>query len=658
MKRTLSFLLILCIALGGLWVLPNTDKPLIEEKFEIPEGTVGTRGTLHVGPSQTYSTIATAITAAIDGDTIRVHQQTYTERITIPSGKQLHLIGDGIGLTIIDGSNTDDVITINENGSTVKGFTVRNGGTGSDDAGILINSNWNLIEDVNVTDCGQGILIFGSNNTMENCTLYDSWYNGVKKDAKVQTTSLYTYGFEASLPAGWTTYESAVGGTNGRITTSTPNSGTYHWAMASTTSSMYKLNELIYHYTGTECNQVTFYSKDAGDEQEIMSSSFSGHENSDGVAISSDNTNWQLLWQAPLSFGTYSQYIFDISSFGLGTDFYIKFQQYDNYELGTDGIMWDDIGFNNIQVIPSNDNNIRNSTFNLNLDSGISINSGNGDIITGCKFYDNLDHGVDIQDLSNIQIKDSWFYANVDNGVYISNSNKITIQNCTVSNSGLSGIYSPPSMFQGFESALPGTWATWSSTGSGRNQRTNAYSPNTGSYEWMMDTTTVGLNLNELVYHHTGFSASTLTFYARETGEEVHTMPNSFSGTDYSDGIAVSTDNVNWQAAWQTPSSFSTYSKYSVDLTPFSLGSDFYIKFQQYDDNPTGTDGIFWDDISVGNYCKCFFKYDDGKTSCLISFFGGGYDKLIIICLVFWGCYCYIGHGTGCSIGFILCTYG
>tara|TARA_B100000959_G_C14591123_1_gene464055 strand:+ start:96 stop:467 length:372 start_codon:yes stop_codon:yes gene_type:complete len=114
-----------------------------------------------------------------------------------------------------------------------------------------------------------------------------------------------------------------------------------------------------------------------------------------------------------------------------------------------------------------------------------------------------------------------------------------------------------------------------------------------------MDVSTSGnYNQNELILHvqTTGASALTLKFYAREAGDE----------SDQQDGVWISKNQASWIKVWDPPSSFDTWTAYTVDIgsevnalnNPYSL-NDFYIKFQQYDNYPFITDGIVWDEIGL-----------------------------------------------------------
>ena len=78
---------------------------------------------------------------------------------------------------------------------------------------------------------------------------------------------------------------------------------------------------------------------------------FTGYSNSDGVAISADGVTWHRLWNVvdqPTA-GVWAQYSFDLvaaanaAGIALNSNFKIKFQQFDDNPMTTDGRGWDDI---------------------------------------------------------------------------------------------------------------------------------------------------------------------------------------------------------------------------------------------------------------------------------------------------------------------------
>ena len=170
-------------------------------------------------------------------------------------------------------------------------------------------------------------------------------------DACVATLP-FNDGFESGgLACYWCTYSSDTGG---RITVTTdngPHSGSYHLTMDRDPSGTYTLNELILAVDLSAHPNVVlgFWHKHFGDEPDSMPSSFTGHSNSDGVAISADGNQWYSLTDFPSRTDAYSEYDFDLDAeaaaagISFNSSFKIKFQQYDNYPLTTDGFAFDDI---------------------------------------------------------------------------------------------------------------------------------------------------------------------------------------------------------------------------------------------------------------------------------------------------------------------------
>jgi hypothetical protein len=160
------------------------------------------------------------------------------------------------------------------------------------------------------------------------------------------TPTTYSEDFEYPIGWEWSTYSSTGYGRNQRSTHSA-NSGSYSWRMDVTSSGNYNLNELILRVTvsGASYLDLSFNTREYSDEQNSLPSSFTGHANGDGIAVSTDGTNWVRLWQYPSSVSSWTAYgAYDIGNYiSINGDVYIKFQQYDNYVITTDGILWDDI---------------------------------------------------------------------------------------------------------------------------------------------------------------------------------------------------------------------------------------------------------------------------------------------------------------------------
>ncbi|MGD9858249.1 MAG: PEP-CTERM sorting domain-containing protein [Planctomycetaceae bacterium] len=119
--------------------------------------------------------------------------------------------------------------------------------------------------------------------------------------------------------------------------------------------STYTLNEAILtiDLLGKTNVELGFDHYDSNDEEHPMgTSAFTGHLNKDGVAISSNGTNWFPLINFSQADNTWVTYSANISSFiaslnnpllQLTSQFFIKFQQYDNRRHGDDGRKFDNL---------------------------------------------------------------------------------------------------------------------------------------------------------------------------------------------------------------------------------------------------------------------------------------------------------------------------
>lgn len=121
-------------------------------------------GSFHVGAGQAFTQIQAALAQANAGDTIFIHEGTYTEG-NLSIEKAITLIG--IGFPILDGQHQCEIITITASGVAIYGLEIRNSGQMStlDVAGIkVLSTDRVLIENNRLRDCNFGIYLSNTND--------------------------------------------------------------------------------------------------------------------------------------------------------------------------------------------------------------------------------------------------------------------------------------------------------------------------------------------------------------------------------------------------------------------------------------------------------------------------------------------------------------
>jgi len=183
--------------------------------------------------------------------------------------------------------------------------------------------------------------------------------------------AIYGEGLPASLPLVEDFEDGVLGPAwvvdstgNGRvrvITGSGPAAGYHHLAMDTFLGGPFGLNEAVLHFdaTGAEDIVLTFQHAEFGDEDHPMPATFTGSINADGVALSVDGQNWFRLISltGAESSATYRARKFNLTdiaasnSLTLGANVMIKFQQFDNSPINSDGIVFDNITIQDKSIV-------------------------------------------------------------------------------------------------------------------------------------------------------------------------------------------------------------------------------------------------------------------------------------------------------------------
>lgn len=172
----------------------------------------------------------------------------------------------------------------------------------------------------------------------------------------------------------------------------------------------------------------------------------------------------------------------------------------------------------------------------------------------------------------------------------------------------LPGTVGTPVISDGFEAGLGAAWTTSTSLPGGRVGVNNLYSAANGSFALHMDAgSTSTFVLNEAIWtvNLSGIVNPSLSFAQVSTGDDLHTLPTSFTGSSNGDGVSMSNDGITWYRIWDASNSTSSWSTIAINLTSaaqaagITLGTTVRFKFQQYDDFAYSTDGRGWDDVAI-----------------------------------------------------------
>jgi len=108
-------------------------------------------------------------------------------------------------------------------------------------------------------------------------------------------------------------------------------------------------------------------------------------------------------------------------------------------------------------------------------------------------------------------------------------------------------------------------------------------------------------NAVTLIYDLSSFGLLSLSFEAKEFGDEPHAPPsNPFTGDADFDGVAISTDGATWYEIQGLRNLRSDkFTAFDIDLDVaiatwgLAYNSEFRIRFCQYGNNPAPMDGVF-----------------------------------------------------------------
>ncbi len=224
----------------------------------------------------------------------------------------------------------------------------------------------------------------------EDCTKSDIEISFTVERAKID----FFEDFESEEIGNWWIFKSEDGGRIRVVSSYYPYAGNRHMLMDS--SGSYRLNEAILHLDASNIDNskslfLEFFHKHFRDESEPMPDSFAGSHHSDGVAISIDGDNWYrvvdltnsggISWRYK-KFSVDMQEVIKTNNLQLDNNLMVKFQQYDDVSIDSDGFAFDNIKIfsrdsNVPPVADAGDDQTVDETAVVTLDGSGSLDSDN-----------------------------------------------------------------------------------------------------------------------------------------------------------------------------------------------------------------------------------------------------------------------------------------
>ena len=334
-----------------------------------------------------FNTIQGAINASSAGDRIVVYAGTYTETFTIYH--ELDLFGEDKELTIIDGGDSDDVISVNAENVNISHFTIQDSGDNENNSMIKINAGNAIITD-NIIQSGRvGIAL----NNCDNNIIYDNTIENNNDDGiyvNHSDSNQITYNTITSNYNGLFLYSSSY---NSIENNSNINSNTANGIFMNETSNyndFYNNNLTGNTYNGIflndHCNYNDFIDNDI-------------YSNGDsGIRVENSSNNF-----------VYSSIVNSNTNYGIMI-------------VGSSNkVISNTINYNSehgVFLFADNNNEITSNTIKGNTKDGLNLLNSTSDIITQNEIFNNLRYGANLDyfTIKNL-IYNNYFHDNEDNAM-------------------------------------------------------------------------------------------------------------------------------------------------------------------------------------------------------------------------------------------------
>ncbi len=375
------------------------------------------------------------------------------------------------------------------------------------------------------------------------------------------------------------------------------------WTTDSNTNANFVQNEswLRLDLSGEKQVAIDFWWKEYGDETHSHDGIYFSDNGGSSFAKVQDLNGQSFTNQTWTEFNLDVDALASVNGLSLSSTFVVKFQQYDNYGIATDGFAFDDInvaaGGNQAPVANAN------GPYTGSVGNAVSFSSAGSNDPDGTIVSYLWDFG---DSNTSTSANPSHTYASA--GTYnvsltVTDNLGATGADNTTADISSAGSYTTIPYSTGFESgSLDQFWTTQSSNGFGRIQVTSANSPRTGSFHLTMDSNTNAnfvQNESWLRLDLSGEPQVDLGFWWKEFGDETHAQDGVYFSDD-GGGSFVKVQDLNGGSFTNH-----TWNEFNLDLdalagaSGLSLSSTFVVKFQQYDNYGIASDGFAFDDINV-----------------------------------------------------------
>ncbi len=377
---------IVLLSVGASLLLVNTSLATPPPRFYVDDDYDETTPGWH---DDHFAIIQNAIDNASSGDRIVVYDGIYYETIVID--KTLDLFGEEKDITIIDGGNSGDVITVTAADVDISTLTIRKSGNGNENAVIKVNADHCRIIDNSITSGKHAIYL----NNCDDHIIYDNTIqnnNGDGVHLNRSDDNEITYNIITNNENGIFVYDSSSN-------TIAYNDGIKENGANGIFMNETCMNNDINNNNISENEANGIYLKNHCDYNNNITSN-QLHQNEDsGIRI--ENSSWNVGVEDNIISGSTNYGIMIVGSYNSIAENTIK-------NNGKHGLF----------LFTDDNNNIADNTIHDNTLDGIRMQNSTNDSIYRNEIYDNTRYGINLNfyTIDNV-IRNNYFHDNANNAM-------------------------------------------------------------------------------------------------------------------------------------------------------------------------------------------------------------------------------------------------